>query len=99
MNYLKNISIFLLFSIGMADLASPTPFKVTQPNGIEIQIYNRGNHLQGWHEYHEWTIVKNPQNWWVYASGNDGFSLLHSDLKVGIDPEPNRLSSDRKSVV
>ena len=59
MNYLKNISIFLLFSIGISDLASPTPFKVTQPNGIEIQIYNRGNHLQGWHEYHEWTIVKN----------------------------------------
>jgi hypothetical protein len=27
--------------------------------GIDIQIYNRGNHLQGWHEYHEWTIVKN----------------------------------------
>ena len=50
-NYL--IYIFLLFSIGMADLASPTPFKVTQPNGIEIQIYNQGNHLQGWHEYHE----------------------------------------------
>jgi len=59
MNYLKNISIFFLFSIGMVDLVSPTPFKVTQLNGIDIQIYNRGNHLQGWHEYHEWTIVKN----------------------------------------
>ena len=51
-NYL--IYIFLLFSIGMADCASPTPFKVTQPNGIEIEIYNQGNHLQGWRE---WTIV------------------------------------------
>ena len=81
--YSKNILTFLLLSNGMADLASPTPFTVTQPNGIEIQIYNRGNHLQGWHEYHEWTIVKNPQNWWVYASGNDGFSLIPSDLKVG----------------
>ena len=74
--YSKNILTFLLLSNGMADLASPTPFKVTQPNGIEIHIYNRGNHLQGWHEYHEWTIVKNPQNWWVYASGNDGFSRI-----------------------
>ena len=45
MNYLKNISIFLLFSIGMFDLVSPTPFKVAHPNVIEIQIYNRGNHL------------------------------------------------------
>jgi M6 family metalloprotease-like protein len=91
--YINNILTFFILSNGMADLASPIPFTVTQPNGIKININNRGNHLQGWHEYHEWTIVKNPQNWWVYASGNDGFNLLPSDLKVGIDPEPNLLSS------
>lgn len=38
----KNILTFLLLSNGMADLASPTPFTVTQPNGIKIDIYNRG---------------------------------------------------------
>ena len=40
MKSLKTIFIFLLLSKGMADLASPTPFKVTQPNGIKIDNFH-----------------------------------------------------------
>ena len=91
--YLKILLTCFIPTVCLADLASPTPFKATQPNGIEIEIYNRGNYLQGWHEYHEWTIVQNIEGWWVFAAGNVGFQLIPSNLKVGIDPEPNPLSS------
>ena len=89
----KQIIFLLIFFItfGKADLASPTPFKSIQPNGIEIEIYNRGNHLQGWHEYNGWTIIKEPGGWWVYASGKNGTQLIPSGLRVGIDPEPSDL--------
>jgi len=89
----KQIIFLLIFfiTLGKADLASPTPFKSIQPNGIEIEIYNRGNHLQGWHEYNGWTIIKEPGGWWVYASGKNGTQLIPSGLRVGIDPEPSDL--------
>ena len=89
----KQIIFLLIFfiTLGKADLASPTPFKSIQPNGIEIEIYNRGNHLQGWHEYNGWTIIKEPDGWWVYASGKNGTQLIPSGLRVGIDPEPSDL--------
>lgn len=91
--YLKIILIIFTFSFCFADLASPTPFKVTQPNGVEIEILNRGNHLQGWHEFQGWTIVQNSDGWWMYASGNDRFQLIPSHLKVGIDREPDPFTS------
>ena len=89
----KQIIFLLIFfiTLGKADLASPTPFKSIQPNGIEIEIYNRGNHLQGWHEYNGWAIIKEPGGWWVYASGKNGTQLIPSGLRVGIDPEPSDL--------
>ena len=104
----KHLNFLLIFiiSIGKADLSIPTHFSVFQPNGLEIKIFNLGNHLQGWHEYNEWTITQNQENWWVYASGNAGFQLIPSSIRVGIDPEPNLMTSpfskgirDRKSVV
>ncbi len=82
--------IFLsLFTILLGDLASPTPFTVRQPTGMELNIFIRGNHLRNWYEYHGWSIVKNTADWWVYASGVDGQKLLASDQRVGIDPEPD----------
>ena len=91
----KHLNFLLIFiiSIGKADLAIPTHFSVFQPNGLEIKIFNRGNHLQGWHEYNEWTITQNQENWWVFAIGNDGFKLIPSSIRVGIDPEPNLMTS------
>ena len=85
------ISIIFISTL-IADIASPTPFKSTQPNGLELFIQNRGNHLQGWHEYNSWTILKDQDGWWMYALGNDGQDLIPSNLRVGID-HPDQGSS------
>ena len=63
-NLIANLTIFLCTKL-FADLASPTPFIVKQPNGLELSILNRGNHLQGWHEYNGWTILKDDDGWWL----------------------------------
>ena len=77
MNNTKNIFLIsiIIVSYLRSDLASPEPFLVQQPNGEMITIYNRGNHLQGWHEYNGWTITKDISGWWVYAKGNNGREL------------------------
>ena len=87
MNKTNRITILtILFSTKLfADLASPTPFKAKQPNGLELSILNRGNHLQGWHEHNGWTVLKDQDGWWLYAKGKDGNALIPSNLKVGID--------------
>ena len=69
--------IIYIISFHHADLASPTPFLVQQPNGQEILILNRGNHLQGWHEFEGWTITKRSDGWWVYANGNNNTKWYH----------------------
>ena len=94
MNNTKNLILIsiVIIALAHADIASPAAFIDYQPDGQQLKIYNRGNHLQGWHEYKGWTIVKNSAGWWVYATGNNGTKLIPSDLKVGIDGEPNSLS-------
>jgi len=90
LKHTKNIFLISTFIISLifSDLASPTPFLVYQPNGQEILIINRGNYLQGWHEYNGWTITKNNEGWWVYATDNNGTSLVPSNIRVAIDNEP-----------
>ena len=83
-NLIFTLSI-LFFPKLFADLASPTPFMVKQPNGLELIILNRGNHLQGWHEHNGWTILENQDGWWLYAMGKEGNNLIPSNLKVGVD--------------
>ncbi len=85
------VSIIFLSNL-IADIASPTPFRSKQPNGLELVIQNKGNHLQGWHEHNGWTILKNQEGWWVYAQGNDGHDLIPSNLRVGMD-QPDQESS------
>ena len=87
MNKPNRVTILtILFSTKLfADLASPTPFIAKQPNGQELSILNRGNHLQGWHEHNGWTVLKDQDGWWLYAKGKDGNALIPSNLKVGID--------------
>jgi len=94
MNNTKHFITISIVIIALAhgDIASPTAFIDYQPDGKKLEIYNRGNHLQGWHEYKGWTIVKNSDGWWVYATGNNGTKLIPSDLKVGTDEEPNSLA-------
>ena len=100
MNNTKNIFLksIIFISILRSDLASPEPFIVQQPNGENITIINKGNHLQGWHEYNGWTITKNNDGWWVYAEDNNGRKLLPSTFKVGIDQEPTQQSSIQKGI-
>ena len=94
MKHTKNIfliSTFILSTI-IADLASPTPFKVNQPDGEEFLIYIRGNHLSNWHEYLGWTIVQNSDDWWVYALENNGKKLIPSQIKVGMTDNPSEIN-------
>ena len=79
---LINLILTIFISTIYADLASPTPFKVKQPNGLGLVIQNRGNHLQGWQEHEGWTVLKNENDWWVYALGNDLHDLIPSNLRV-----------------
>ena len=87
MNNTKNIILLsiIFISIMTADIASPTPFNVRQPNGLELVIQNRGNHIQGWREHGGWTVLKDDKGWWVYALKNNAQGLASSNLKVGID--------------
>jgi len=91
MNITKHIFTLLTLSLQflVADLASPSLFMVTQPNGISIEISIKGNHLQAWHEYNGWTITQNNQDWWVYADGHSGTQLTPSNIRVGVDNEPS----------
>ena len=93
---LINLILTIFISTIYADLASPTPFKVKQPNGLELIIQNRGNHLQGWQEHGGWTVLKNENDWWVYALGNNLHDLIPSNLRVGIDqPEESGIIIQR----
>ena len=96
MKHTKNIfliSTFILSTI-TADIASPTPFKVYQPDGSEIIIHIRGNHLQAWHEYEGWSIVQDAEKWWVYAQGKNGTTLIPSNIKVGTTANPSEINSN-----
>ena len=96
MKHTKNIFLISTFilSSALADLASPTPFKVYQPNGEEFTIFIRGNHLSNWHEYLGWTIVKDSNGWWVYALNNNGTKLTPSQIRVGTTNNPNEINSN-----
>ncbi len=89
--YIFLISTFIL-STTAADLASPSPFKVYQPDGEEFTIYIRGNHLSNWHEYNGWTIVQDNNEWWVYALNNNGKRLTPSQIKIGSADNPNTIN-------
>ncbi len=91
-NFALLLYVFFIY-FNFADIASPSPFTVEQPNGQEILIYNKGNHLCGWHEYEGWTITLRNDDWWVYANGNNGTKLNPSNLRVGIDPVPDEQTS------
>ena len=89
MRILKAKLFFLLIYSNLnAHAPDPSPYFVRQPSGKEIELINRGNHTQGWHEYNGWTVVKNLKNQWVYALGNNGSKLIPSNILIGIDPEP-----------
>jgi len=88
------LRLILLFPyILFADLASPEPIDLIQPDGTRFVGVNRGNHLQGWIETNGWSIIQDNNGWWVYATGTDRHTLVPSTQKVGIDPEPDQNAS------
>ena len=93
MKHTKNIFLIssLILSILNAHVASPSPIKVFQPNGNEITIHVKGDHLHNWHDYNGWTIVKD-NDWWVYALGNNGKELIPSQIKVDYTDNPNEIN-------
>ena len=94
MKHTKNIFLISTFILSMAfgDLASPTPFKVYQPDGEEFTIYIRGNHLSNWHEYLGWTIVQDSDKWWVYALDKNGKKLTPSQIRIGVTNNPTEIN-------
>ena len=75
-----------------AHVGSPNSFKVYQPDGQELKLFIKGDHLHNWHVYNGWTVVKDSDNWWVFALGNDDKRLIPSNIKAypGIDPSQIR---------
>ena len=90
MKHTKNIFLIssLILTILSAHVGSPTSFKAYQPDGTELDIRIKGDHLHNWHVYEGWTIMKNSDNWWVFALGNNDKKLIPSQIKVypGINP-------------
>ena len=60
MKHTKNIFLIssLILTILNAHVGSPDSFKVYQPDGTEIDIFIKGDHLHNWHVYKGWTVVK-----------------------------------------
>jgi immune inhibitor A len=89
-NKQRILTLMILFIISSlkSDTASPSSFLVNQPNGLSLDIYIRGNYLQSWYEYQGSTIIKDENNWWVYASGNKGTNMEASIFRVGLEENP-----------
>ncbi|MBL7014218.1 MAG: M6 family metalloprotease domain-containing protein [Candidatus Marinimicrobia bacterium] len=68
--------------------ASPSPIELSQPDGSTFVGHIRGNPRQSWYEANGWSIVKNGNNWWVYANGINDTKLLPSEAIVGRDESP-----------
>ena len=94
MKHTKNIFLIssLILTILNAHVGSPTAFKVSQPDGEEIKLHIKGDHLHNWHDYNGWTAVKDRDGWWVYALGNDGKTLIPSQIKVGATANPDEIN-------
>ena len=94
MKHTKNIFLIssLILTMLNAHVGSPTAFIVSQPDGEEIKLHIKGDHLHNWHDYNGWTAVKDRDGWWVYALGNDGKTLIPSQIKVGATANPNEIN-------
>ncbi|MCF7805838.1 MAG: M6 family metalloprotease domain-containing protein [Candidatus Marinimicrobia bacterium] len=95
-----SISVLLAIVITMipagllAVSANPEPVKVTQPDQTEITIRLFGDE---WHHYAEttdgYTIVRNNDGWWNYASKNSAGELVSTS--VNVHPVGQRSASEQ----
>ena len=70
--------------------ASPDPFTVRQPNGLEIKLRMRGDEWFSWHETVDGNpVVSDPKTgFWVYAAQAGNGDLVSTGRRVGVD-KPN----------
>ena len=69
--------------------AAPDTLTLIQPDGSEFLGFCRGDEWQAWHETLDgWSIIKNEENFWVYAIGVNGQRLESSQAIVGLDDLP-----------
>ena len=74
--------------------AVPDTLTLIQPDGSEFLGFCRGDEWQAWHETLDgWSIIKNEENFWVYAIGVNGQKLESSQAIVGLDDLPSFTSS------
>lgn len=77
-SYRKNVCVTLLFlfiflQAGYANIADPTPATVTQPDGTQLTIRLHGDEFYHFNTTLDgYTILKNPNNFYVYAERRDG---------------------------
>ena len=70
--------------------ATPETLTFIQPDGFEFIGFCRGDEWQAWHETIDgWSIVKNENNYWVYAIGVNGGKLESSQAIVGLESPPS----------
>ncbi len=89
------LSISRRFALGLATLiccgwllavpALKRPFQVEQPDGTTITIRLMGDE---WYSYHEtvdgYTVLKNREDWWVYADLDQTGRFQASEHRVGV---------------
>ncbi len=99
MKFLTIVFTILFSTFAYAVPAFPMPATTTQPDGTEFALYKRGDEFLSWHEdFKGYTILKNSEDYWVYALKNDLGHLYPSEYIVGkIDPDTLNINKSLKS--
>mgnify|MGYP003972528691 CR=1 FL=1 len=88
----RTISILFLLTIFKSGIhgttASPRLIGLTQPDGTTFSGNIRGNPRRSWYEKNGWSIVKDQNDWWVYADRVEGTTLIPSSEVVQRDESP-----------
>lgn len=80
--FLMMLAIFISSCI-LAVVADPEPFVLTQPDGREMTVIQRGDEWNNWIEtVNGYTIEKKDSGWWIYTGTEQ---LKQGGLVVGID--------------
>lgn len=92
----------------LANVASPTPFKVQQPDGTELTLRVRGDEWFHWYETLDGrAVVLDPSTkFWVYLTPTEPGTNVLSLQRVGIDqpvtppwqPRPSQAQLDQRKV-
>lgn len=73
---------FLTIGVSSANIADPTPFNLTQPNGYTFLARYIGDENRAHFETMDRYIILENKEWWVYAKLENG-TLVPSEERVG----------------